>query len=119
MIKNQVINQEDSNQARERTATDGSVMMPSRLRPVKRGRGRPVLSRTGSVGRPQTLYHMVAAIESTGIGEETCSESSHEISDGDDEVFLQCNLTEIHNPTTWDDSVTTLKPEKKPWKMSI
>ncbi|KMQ84419.1 copia protein, partial [Lasius niger] len=82
--------------------TEDSTSLPTRLQPSKRGRGRPRLLRSGSVGRPKKLYHMVA-----NNNEE--NDSDNEVSDdddlpeetSDDDVFVECNLTITHNPVTW------------------
>lgn len=81
----------------------GSIPLSTWLQPPKRGRGRPVLLRSGLVERPRKLYHLV-----TNINEENDSEDS-KVSNGeglseetsdDDDVFMECNLTVTHNPVT-------------------
>lgn len=88
----------------EQNTTEDSNVLPTQLQPSKRGRGRPALLRSGSVGRPRKLYHPM----SNNVKEN--GSESNEISDNeglpgetisDDDTFMECNLTLTYNPVTW------------------
>ena len=81
----------------------------SLVQPSKRGRGRPKIIRTGSVGRPRKLYVSVSDSEDSDKYQRTTkNEEKEEDGEIDDDVFFeQANFIEMEDPMTWSEASNT------------
>ncbi|XP_076386030.1 uncharacterized protein LOC143264125 isoform X2 [Megachile rotundata] len=87
------------------TSTTRERLVP----PVKRGRGRPGIERTGSVGRPRKVHNRARAVSETvsnnsdNSGDEYRINEPEDREDFDDDPFMEnANLTVTLDPMTWE-----------------
>ena len=99
---------EEPKRARKRGAT---VSWEELVEPPKRGRGRPSLLRSGSVGRPRKIYvHADEVIDNN-------NEIEHEPNFSKDGDVFTANLTVTHDPVTWRQAKETIDADA--WRIAL
>ena len=99
-----------------------SVPWEDHVVPRKQGRGRPMLIRTGSSGRPRKVYSSASDRERDPNDEEEREDSDdteHEEENErmEDNVFEEAHITVTENPTTWSQAIKTR--EANSWKLAL
>ena len=98
---------EEPRRTRKRGAT---VSWEKLVQPPKRGRGRPRLLHSGSVGRPRKIYgHTNEVIDQN-------NEIVNEPNFSEDDVFT-ANLTVTHDPVSWREAKETIDADT--WKLAL